>query len=49
MKITEQNYTPIPRLVTGMYSFDRAFENARREIGIPLNGIMEVYGHTHLG
>lgn len=39
----------ISRLETGLYSFDRAFENRKGEIGLPLGKGIEVYGATHTG
>lgn len=43
MKITG-NIPTVKRLVTGLYSFDRAFENQRGDIGLPLGTIIEIFG-----
>lgn len=48
MKI-EGNIAPKNRIVTGLYSFDRAFENQKGEIGFPLGTATEIYGVTHCG
>jgi len=40
---------PIKRIPLGLYSFDRAFENNRGEIGIPIRGIVEIAGPTGCG
>jgi len=39
----------IERLELGLYSFDRAFENRRGEIGLPIGWGIEVFGATHTG
>lgn len=39
----------INRLETGLYSFDRAFENRSGGIGLPLGKGIEVFGATHTG
>jgi len=39
----------IERLETGLYSFDRAFENQKGEIGFPLGKGIEVFGPTNCG
>ena len=39
----------IKRLETGLYSFDRAFENRKGEIGFPLGKGTEVFGPTNCG
>jgi KaiC/GvpD/RAD55 family RecA-like ATPase len=39
----------ITRLETGLYSFDRAFENRKGEIGFPLGKGVEVFGATNTG
>jgi len=36
------------RIQTGLYSFDRAFVNAKGELGLPITSI-ELYGPTHCG
>jgi len=48
MKI-EGSIAPKNRIVTGLYSFDRAFENQKGEIGFPLGTATEIYGVTHCG
>lgn len=37
------------RILTGLYSFDRAFENQKGEIGFPLGSAVEMYGITGCG
>lgn len=39
----------VNRLETGLYTFDRAFENQKGEIGFPLGKGIEVYGPTNCG
>ena len=39
----------IRRLETGLYSFDRAFENQKGEIGFPMGKGLEIYGPTNCG
>jgi len=39
----------VERLITGLYSFDRAFVNRKNEIGFPLGKGLELYGVTHIG
>lgn len=39
----------IKRLETGLYSFDKAFENRKGEIGFPLGKGLEVFGPTNCG
>ena len=39
----------IRRLQTGLWSFDRAFENRKGDIGFPLGKGTEIYGPTHCG
>lgn len=39
----------IKRLQTGLHSFDRAFENRKREIGFPLGKGIEIFGATNTG
>jgi len=39
----------IKRLETGLYSFDRAFENQKGDIGFPLGKGLEVFGPTNCG
>jgi RecA/RadA recombinase len=39
----------IKRLETGLYSFDRAFENRKGDIGFPLGKGIEVFGATNTG
>ena len=43
------HYKPIERLITGLYTFDRAFRNAEGDIGFPQGKLTEVYGPTHIG
>lgn len=43
MKITG-NVPTIQRLITGLWSFDLAFENQRGDIGLPLGTIIEIFG-----
>lgn len=40
---------PVQRLVTGLWSFDHAFENSKGEVGFPLGKGIEVYGPTNCG
>ena len=40
---------PIKRHLTGLYSFDHAFETAKGEIGMPLGAGYEVYGFPAVG
>lgn len=42
------NPIPVLRIETGLYSFDRAFINAKGDIGLPVTSI-ELYGPTHCG
>ena len=39
----------IKRLETGLYSFDRSFENRKGDIGFPLGKGIEVFGATNTG
>ena len=39
----------IKRLETGLYSFDRAFENRAGEVGFPLGKGIEIFGVTYCG
>lgn len=39
----------IERQVTGLYTFDRAFQNRKGEIGLPLGTGVEVFGGTSVG
>jgi RecA/RadA recombinase len=39
----------VKRLVTGLYSFDKAFENKKGEIGLPIGVGVEIHGLTHCG
>jgi len=39
----------VDRLETGLWSFDRAFENQKGEIGFPLGKGVEVFGPTNCG
>jgi RecA/RadA recombinase len=48
MKITGHSKLT-ERLVTGLYSFDRAFINKDGEIGFPLGKMTEIWGATHIG
>jgi len=42
--------TPIiKRVITGLYTFDRAFENSRGDIGFPVGTITEISGPTGCG
>lgn len=44
------DYEPVPRIVTGLYSLDRALGNpARGEIGMPANCLYELYGYEYQG
>lgn len=43
------NPKPIQRVVTGLYSFDRAFTNQAGDYGFPLRGIVEISGPTGCG
>jgi len=49
MKI--EGYTPpnVPRIITGLQSFDRAFENKRGDIGFPAGQATEIAGPTGCG
>ena len=40
---------PIKRHLTGLYSFDHAFETAMGEIGMPLGTVYEVFGAKGIG
>ena len=48
-KIIGGKIEPIKRIPLGLYSFDKAFENSRGEIGIPIRGIAEIAGPTGCG
>lgn len=48
-KIIGGKIEPIKRIPLGLYSFDRAFENTRGEIGLPIRGIVEIAGPTGCG
>jgi len=37
------------RLITGWYTFDKAFQNFEGDIGFPLGKLTEVYGPNHCG
>src|SRR3990167_3574641 len=39
---------PVVRVVTGLWSFDRAL-GFRGENGVPLRSLIELYGHEHSG
>src|SRR3990167_1979528 len=39
---------PVTRVVTGLWSFDRAL-GFRGDNGIPLRSLIELYGHEHSG
>ena len=39
----------VRRLQTGLYTFDKAFENRKGEIGFPLGAGVEVFGPTNCG
>ncbi|OGH07417.1 MAG: hypothetical protein A2W22_03040 [Candidatus Levybacteria bacterium RBG_16_35_11] len=41
--------TKTQRLITGMYSFDRAFRNQKGEVGFPLGKITEISGYQGVG
>ena len=43
------NTAPTRRVVTKLYSFDRAFMNHKGEIGFPVGKFIEVFGPTHVG
>jgi len=43
------NAPKIRRLETGLWSFDRAFQGVKGEIGFPLGKGMELFGVTHCG
>lgn len=43
------NVNSVQRIVTGLYSFDRAFINQRGDIGFPIGKGIEVYGVTNCG
>ena len=40
---------PVQRLITGLYSFDRAFVNRKGDIGFPIGKGLELFGVTHIG
>jgi len=39
----------VQRIITGMYSFDYAFENDRGDIGFPIGTVVEIYGPSGIG
>lgn len=43
------NPVPVQRILTGLYSFDRAFINSEGEIGFPIGKGVEIYGSTFTG
>lgn len=43
------NVNEVQRIVTGLYSFDRAFINQKGEIGFPIGKGVEIYGATNCG
>lgn len=43
------NAAPVRRLITGLHSFDRAFENKDGDIGMPLGKGWELFGANHVG
>lgn len=49
IKIIGQEPPPIKRVQTGWYSFDQSFVNRSGELGLPLRGIIELYGSTGIG
>jgi len=50
MSITIIGDTPkIKRIVTGLYSFDQAFRNAKGDIGFPVGTVTEISGPTFCG
>ena len=40
---------PVKRILTGLYSFDRAFINRKGDIGYPIGKGLELFGVTHIG
>ena len=42
-------YPPIPRIVSGFYSLDRAFTNSDGDIGIPVGHGYEIFGLSGIG
>jgi len=43
------SYPEISRIVTGLYSLDRAFTNDLEEIGVPVGHCWEIFGTSHTG
>jgi len=43
------SYPEIQRVVTGLYSLDRAFTNDLEEIGVPVGHCWEIFGTSHTG
>ena len=43
------NPVPVKRILTGLYSFDRAFINRDGDIGLPIGKGIEIYGSTFVG
>lgn len=43
------SYPPIPRLMTNLYSLDRAFVNDLGDLGVPVGHCWEIFGTNHVG
>lgn len=43
------NFPPCKRFISGLYSLDRAFQNRRGDIGMPIGKGYEIFGQSHTG